>query len=512
MNKKNHRAFSTSYISGLLALLMAGTQALYAQSTTPKPSIYDFKRLKILGTSLDARIVATNKADADLAFETIHSEIMHLKTILNSRETHTDLWKVNHATKPVEVSLELIELLTAYDNWSYRTKKAFSGQTAELAKLWRQAEKSGRTPDPETLRVAAEAAQTISWKLNTNVRTVTRADSRQIDVDALGKSFIIDRAVKAAQAKVPGLKGILLDVGGDIIAWGDGAAKAGSPWRIYVADPLHPAENAAPLAALNLRNLAVVTSGSYEKFYTVKGKKYSHIFDPRTGQPADQLNSVTVIAKDALTANALSTTLSVLGPEEGLALIKTIEHAECLMITPDGRQIRSEGFARFEQQWPVTDGGQPTLWPAGHEVTVEFTVKSHPTNVSLFPYVAVWVEGSDGRIINTVELWAHPKKLRYLRDLDAWWKFGRRIKPLAQAVTRATRPAGQYSIVWNGLDDQGNPLPPGDYRICLEVSYEDGDDKTEKVWISCKEKETRIVMTETSTFTDAHVVYGQTGK
>lgn len=495
------------YVRGLLSAIIGLTCSLTASVRGAGADTYDFHQERVLGTSLDLQIVAANAEQAKAASKMLLEEIERLRLILSNHDEGTDLWKVNHSSEAVKVAPELVELLGAYEAWALRTKGVFNGQMGELIRLWQAAEKNGTLPDQASLAAAVDLVKKPAWKINVKENTVTCLGDQQINVDALGKSFIVDRAVQSTMAKASGVKGLLLNIGGDIMSAGNSSLTAGTPWKVAVADPAHPAENAAPIAQLQLHNMAVVTSGAYERYYDIGGKHYSHILDPRTGMSSEGIASATVIAHDAATANALSTALCVLSPEEGLKLINTIEYAECLIVDKAGKQFRSAGLARFERPWMFTAAGRNTLWPLDHELTVNFTVKRHPEKVSLRPYVAVWVEDTDGRIVRTVELWCHPKKSRYLRDCRGWWKFGRWVKPVIPAITRATRPAGEYSVAWDGLDSQGNPLPPGEYKICLEVCYEDGDDCVEQVKIQCGEHEAKAALPETTTFSDATVAY-----
>ena len=145
---------------------------------------------------------------------------------------------------------------------------------------------------------------------------------------------------------MPEIKGLLLNIGGDIFASGHPAP--GTPWTISVANPARSEDNAPPLTQLRLSDRAVSTSAAYERGYNIGGKHYSHIFDPRTGQPAEGSASATVIAPYSANSNALATTLCVLKPTEGLELAKQIPDVECLIIGADGQQYRSAHFAAYE--------------------------------------------------------------------------------------------------------------------------------------------------------------------
>ena len=127
-----------------------------------------------------------------------------------------------------------------------------------------------------------------------------------------------------------GIEHAYLDAGGDIGLLGP--KPDGSPWRIGVR---HPREAGQLIGVLTLSGGAVVTSGDYERAFTVDGKRYHHILDPATGLPATSLASVTMVAPTAMEADALSTAVFVLGPERGLALVESLPGAEAILVTPD---------------------------------------------------------------------------------------------------------------------------------------------------------------------------------
>ena len=145
----------------------------------------------------------------------------------------------------------------------------------------------------------------------------------------IAKGYGIDRAMKVLQEQ--GIDHALVDAGGDIKVMG---TRNGKPWEMAVK---HPREEERALAALRVSNTSVATSGDYERFFEYDGKRYHHIFDPRTGHPATGGMSATVVAPNAEFADALATALCVMGPEKGLALIEQLDRVEALMFDMDGK-------------------------------------------------------------------------------------------------------------------------------------------------------------------------------
>ena len=214
---------------------------------------FSFQHDNVLGTSLDLEVRATGPGDALRCQEAVLAEIERLRAILSTYDPASEISRVA-AGAPVS-SAELRELLAAYDAWSVRSGRVIDARLGGVLALWREAARTGRLPDPAALRAAAG-----------------RADG--LNVDALGKGYIIDRAVELARRLVPAG---LLNLGGDLRAWGD------VDWTVGVAYPRHPAENAPPLARFTLRNAAVATSGDYARPFVIAGRDYSHLIDRSEG-------------------------------------------------------------------------------------------------------------------------------------------------------------------------------------------------------------------------------------
>jgi hypothetical protein len=282
-------------------------------------------------------------------------------------------------------------------------------------------------------------------------------------------------------------------------------------WHIAVADPAHPEDNAPPLTELRLKDCAVATSAAYERHYTIADKRYSHIFDPRTGRPAEGVASATVVAGDNVTANALATTLCVLPPEEGLALVKETG-AECLLVTADGRQLRSDGLKALEvpRALAVNLDTKESNWPAGYQVTITLALIQPTSGKIKRPYVAVWIEDAAGKPIRTLTVWGNEAK--YQKDLTAWWKFARDDRDLVKAVTRATRPAGRYQLVWDGKDDKGNPVDTGTYTVQIEVHREHGRHVRQTGKITCGADKATATLEKNAEVEETKVEYGPRGK
>jgi thiamine biosynthesis lipoprotein ApbE len=477
---------SRSRLAAVLLLCSTVTWLALAHDSpvTPAPAAAEFyfHHDHVIGTSLDVWVVAADEKAALACDEAILAEIERLRRIFSTYDAQSELSRLNRASGPVPASPDLLAVLRAYEVWQQRSSGAFSGQLGELVRLWRLAQKTGTEPDADALQQVVSRARQPGWVIDDANHTVTRLTDQPLDLNSIAKGYIIQQGAAAARARVPALEGLLLNLGGDMAAWGR------TPWTVGVQDPFHPEDNAVPLTLVELRGRAVATSGGYERYYTVSGKRYSHIFDPRTGQPATGVASSTVVAGDNVTANVLATTLCVLAPEEGLRLVAATAGAECLLVTADGRQLRSPGWAGLERPLPprpaVPVKAALDNWPAGYQVNLTVTLPSiSDAKKYRRPYVAVWIENADGKPVRTLQVWGNSSK--YQKDLTQWWKFAKDDAELVKAVTRATRPPGKYSLVWDGKDDMGNLVPQGTYTVIVEVHREHGKHVRQQGKIEC---------------------------
>ncbi len=399
----------------------------------------------VLGTSMELTVWARPDL-AERAFQAVLDEIERLDLVLSTYRPDSDISRYGDGHLHAG-SAERAFLLTQYADWQARTGGAISSR--------------------------------INGRLN---------------VDALGKAFIADRA--AAATIGGGADGVLLNIGGDVVARGPAVS-------VDVTNPARPFDNDEPLTRLRLSNRAVATSGSYARG--------GHLVDPRNGGLARGAASATVVAADCLTANALATSLCVLPIHEGLALIEEHEGAEALVTSADGTISRTSGFASLEQATPARSPASGS-WPPGYEMRIALTLTGQAFGGGgrgrglKAPYVAIWVEDTAGRYVRTLAVWGD--KWKYLEELTDWWRFARNDRALNTTATRATRPAGEYRVAWNGLDDTGNPMPQGSYKINVEVSREHGTYARKSGTIACAAAPATITLPETAEFAPIVIAYG----
>ncbi|MHC4767394.1 MAG: FAD:protein FMN transferase, partial [Planctomycetota bacterium] len=237
---------------------------------------------------------------------------------------------------PVPVSDDLGRVLEQARSVSAASAGAFDVSVGPLAELWRRARRNGRLPDPDAL---AEAQRRVGWRsilvdMQSRTLELTRPDM-QLDLGGIGKGFAAGQAVEHLARC--GVSRCLVDIGGDIATGNPPPGADG--WRVAIASK--------PQRVLTIAGQAVAMSGDTEQYLEISGVRYSHIVDPRSGVGLTNRTAVTVIGPDAATADALASAISVLGADEGLALLDQFPGTSAFVETDMGgdvRRVSSMGF------------------------------------------------------------------------------------------------------------------------------------------------------------------------
>jgi thiamine biosynthesis lipoprotein ApbE len=439
----------------------------------------------VLGTSLDARLVSPTARDAREAGRRLLAEIDRLEKILSPRDPASEFSRVR-AGAAIE-SAELADVLVAYERWSARTHGALHPNLAGVTALWHDAARTGHEPDRDALAAAFAAPGALA-------------------IDALGKAYIIDRATAVAREFS---SAGLLNIGGDLRAWGERS------WMIDVANPFDPADNAPPLARIPLRNAAVATSGGYARNFTVGARRYSHLIDPRTLRPIAPDRAATVVAPDCVSANALSTALCVLDAGEATPIARAFA-SDFLRVGGLADLGASRGFgpvaastpAKFAADVGAIPSAAGGTWPEEFRLSVGLSLKAAESQGRRVkrPYVAVWVEDAEHHLVRTLTVWG--REGRYLPDLTKWWRAVGGNPRSAAAVTRATRSPGDYTVAWDGRNDQGERVPQGDYTIVVEINREHGHHVWESATVACGGAAATAELRDTAESDPSTITYG----
>lgn len=290
------------------------------------------KQLLLMGSRFNITAISDQE---DLAKKSINAgieEIKRIEKLISSWDKKSYTTHINEMAgeQAVKVPEELFLLIERCTKVSVLTDGAFDISTTSLNELWKF--DGSITQPPQKSSIDKQRGQ-LGFKkivLDKSALTVFLTEANmKIGFGAIGKGYAANQARNVMMNM--GIRSGVVNAGGDLITWGKELDQ--SDWKIAIADP----KNADNISAwLNVGEMAVVTSGNYEKFFEWEGKKYSHILDPRTGYPVQGIRSVTILCPNAELADGLATGVFVLGKDKGLELINQLIGIECMIIDEKG--------------------------------------------------------------------------------------------------------------------------------------------------------------------------------
>jgi thiamine biosynthesis lipoprotein len=294
----------------------------------------------LMGGRFDITIVAADSATAEHYIDSVVMEVARIEALISDWKPSSQVSEINRRAgfAGVKVDRELLELTRRAIRISELTNGAFDISFAAMEKIWRFDGSMTAMPDPAAVRKAVSKVGYRNIIVDTVASTVLlKLPGMKIGFGALGEGYATDRCRDMLQAK--GVQAGIVNATGDMSTWGKQIN--GKPWTVGISDPFRRGEL---YAVVPLRTSAVTTSGSYEKYVELNGVRYSHIINPATGYPATGLSSVTVFGPSAEQANALSTSIMVLGKEAGFALLRGYSGYSCVVVSDEGKFSTSPGF------------------------------------------------------------------------------------------------------------------------------------------------------------------------
>ena len=294
----------------------------------------------IMGTFARVVAVASDSGTAEECIEAAFGRLENIELLCSVYREDSQISRINRDAfkAAVKVSEPTFEVLQNADQFSRLSSGAFDITVGPLVNLWRSSAEANSVPTETEL---AEARSRVGYEkliLDADQMSVRfAADGMKLDAGGIAKGYAIDKAIEAMQTC--GAAGGMVDIGGDIRCFGT-PPEGRNHWLIGLQDPAKAQVGISgnqPLLILQLvpvdgSGAAVATSGNYQRFALIKGKKYSHIVNAGSGLPSEELASVTVISQSAADADALATAVSVMGAEKGLALIEKIPQTEAILI------------------------------------------------------------------------------------------------------------------------------------------------------------------------------------
>jgi len=293
-----------------------------------------------MGSRFDITIVAGDSLSAEHYIDTVIGEVTRIENLISDWIPASQVSQVNSnaGIRPVKVDPEVFELTRRGIRFSEITNGAFDISFAAMDRIWKFDGSMTAMPTPEAIKNSVAKVGYKNIVLDSVNSTIfLRLEGMKIGFGALGEGYAADRCRSLMISK--GVQAGIVNGSGDMNTWGK--QPDGSDWQIGLTNPFRKDKL---FAVIPLKEGAVVTSGSYEKFVEFNGVRYAHIINPATGYPATGLSSVTVFGPEAEMANGFSTSLMVLGKEKGLALLAGYPAYSCLMFTDKGKIVTSKNL------------------------------------------------------------------------------------------------------------------------------------------------------------------------
>ncbi len=298
--------------------------------------IQEFKRVRfLLGTVVEIHVKDRDRKKAEEAILQAFNEIERVEHLFSTFDPESPVSKINSGDKKlIVVDPEIYRVMEISDSLWRLSHGAFDAALNNLIDLWGFDSEHPSLPPGTKIKEALEQSGWDNIILIGN-NSFIRSKEVGLNFSSIAKGYAVDKAIEVLGKY--GITDALVNAGGDV-------KTIGYNWTVGIQHPRNPK---GLIAKIKPDGLAVGTSGDYEKFFTVNGKRYNHLLNPKTGYPSDSLMSVTVLCKDCTTADALATTVFVLGPYEGMKLIEKLPGAEGMIMNKEGEIIYSKNFRSF---------------------------------------------------------------------------------------------------------------------------------------------------------------------
>lgn len=299
------------------------------------------KKILLMGSNFEISIVALDEAWAFEKIDLAVKEIQRIEALLTTYNDLSETNRINQAAgiKPVKVSQETFLLIQRSLRISEITQGVFDISYGSVDQsLWNFDTAMKSLPDTAMAKRMLKLINYRNIELNElNCTVFLKMKGMRIGFGGIGKGYAVERAKYILKRE--SVEGGIVNASGDLTTWG--LQPDGTNWTIGI---VHPNFSNTIFSNLNVTNMAVATSGNHEKFITVKGKKYSHTINPKTGLPVRGLKRVTIISPNAEIADAMATPVTIMGIEAGLAMINQIKQIEAIIIDDNDKIYTSSNL------------------------------------------------------------------------------------------------------------------------------------------------------------------------
>lgn len=281
-----------------------------------------------MGSRFDITVVASNEKEGNEYIDSAIFEIARIEKLISSWDVNSETSLINKLSgiKPIKVDKELFGLIERSIAISTLTNGAFDISYASMDRIWNYDGTMREMPSEEKISSSIKKVGYQNIIIDKEAQTVfLKLKGMKIGFGAIGKGYAADKAKALLIEK--GVKAGIINASGDLNAWGKQAN--GRDWMVAITNPLNKNK---VFSWLPINDSAIVTSGNYEKFISFNGIRYSHIIDPRTGYPSTGIISTSIMTSNAELADAISTSVFVMGVETGLDFINQLKGVDCIII------------------------------------------------------------------------------------------------------------------------------------------------------------------------------------
>jgi thiamine biosynthesis lipoprotein len=315
------------------------TLAFFILTTVFSQNAYT-RTLKLMGSRFDITVVASTKEEGNSFIDIAVNEISRIEKLISSWDANSQTSKIirNAGIRPVVVDDELFQLIQRCIKISKLTKGAFDISYASMDKVWHFDGSMTEMPSEDAIKQSVAKVGYRNIILDeTNHSVFLKLEGMKIGFGGIGKGYAADKAKALLQKK--GVQSGIVNASGDLDAWG--TQPDGKDWVVAIVNPLNKEK---VFSWMPVNNNAVVTSGNYEKYVRFNNVLYSHIIDPRTGYPSTGILSASVFTKTAELADALATSIFVMGVETGLDFVNQLNGVECIIVDANNKVITSNNI------------------------------------------------------------------------------------------------------------------------------------------------------------------------
>ena len=283
--------------------------------------------------------IKTNKNNIDNIFNDIDKIYSKYQKLTNYYDKESILYYINNNTDTIdtlEIDKDLYEMLKLANTWNNKSNGKFNVNIGKVLEIWKEARDNNSLPNIDALKEAYNSINDIVLLENNKIKNTNPS----IDLGAIAKGYASEKVSKYIEEN--DIKDYIINAGGNVIV---GTPSNKDRYSIGIKDP---EKTNSIFKTIYGKNISVVTSGSYERFYEVDGIRYSHIIDPDTLYPATNFQSVTVISSSSTLSDILSTTLFILPLEDGLNIVENMPNVEAIYYIDSNNIIKTKGFEKYE--------------------------------------------------------------------------------------------------------------------------------------------------------------------